>query len=229
MINFIVCDDKKEILNSVSHIIDRVMMHSDFGYKKFMFESYNKDFMNIIDEKYNKIYILDIEVLDKSGIDIARRIRRNDNNSILIFLTSHIEEGYTVLKGNFLCLSYISKLDNYKVNLEHTLKKAVSIIGEKNYLKISDGRSFVTISEEDILYIARDSVDRKLNVVTTKTNIKIKSSLSDIESKTKLHRIHKSSLVNLNRVVSIDYVNKNIIFDNGTNSNLVSKKYKVEL
>ena len=75
----------------------------------------------------SKVYILDIEAPSGSGIDIARMIRQRDIDSVIIFLTSHDELGYTILKSQFMCLTFISKYDNYVGNLKSALKKAVKM------------------------------------------------------------------------------------------------------
>ena len=76
MINFIVCDDNKNILNKVKKIIENTMMNNDVGYEIHLFSDYDAKFLELVKEKIpNKIYILDIETQTKSEIDIARIIR----------------------------------------------------------------------------------------------------------------------------------------------------------
>lgn len=92
---FVVCDDEKQFRSSIVKIINKIYMNNNEDYKIYEFESYNKDFEKIINKKSPKIYVLDIEIKDSiSGIDIARKIRRNDWDSIIILVTSHNELGY---------------------------------------------------------------------------------------------------------------------------------------
>ena len=99
MVNFIICDDNQEIVNKVGHIVDEEMMKNQISYKKHVFNDYDSKFTKIVESKIPcKIYILDIETPTSSGIDIARMIRDIDMESVIIFLTSHDELGYTVLK-----------------------------------------------------------------------------------------------------------------------------------
>ena len=103
MINFIVCDDNKNILNNVKKIIEKAMMNNDTNYEIHKFDDYDSKFKEIMGKKIpNKIYILDIETPTSSGIDIARKIRNIDYNSIIIFLTAHEELCYTILQKEFL-------------------------------------------------------------------------------------------------------------------------------
>lgn len=75
MINYIICDDKALFRKKVIEVIDRVMMHNDMLYEKYEFENYDDAFFEMMKRKTAlKIYILDIEVNGKSGIDIAKCI-----------------------------------------------------------------------------------------------------------------------------------------------------------
>ena len=86
MINFIVCDDNVSILNSVKEVISKMMMKNKQSYQIHPFVEYDAGFINKMNEKLtNKIYILDIETKMASGIDVARKIRQKDINSIIIF------------------------------------------------------------------------------------------------------------------------------------------------
>ena len=68
MINFIICDDNKNLLDNVVEIINKVMMKNRHEYKVHTFTDYNDKFMDLMHEKLScKIYILDVEVPSKSG------------------------------------------------------------------------------------------------------------------------------------------------------------------
>lgn len=225
MIKFVVCDDNKEIATSVSHIIDKVMFQNKIMYEKLVFSEYDKEFIKVVEDKVHKIYILDIEVKNKSGIDIARMIRKTDSSSIIIFLTSHMEEGFNVLKGDYMCLSFISKLDNYKKHLERSLKYAVTS-SESKSLSITDKGIVFNIKLDDILYIYRDTNERKVVVVTTSNRIKISKSIDEITQLTGFLKTHRSCIVNKNRVTYFDFKNKKILFDNGVEITYISDAYK---
>lgn len=226
MIKFVVCDDKKEIVDGVSQVIDKVMLSNKIVYEKKMFNSYDKEFYKLVNEKSYKIYILDIEVGSKSGIDMARMIRNVDSESIIIFLTSHLEEGFNVLKGDFMCLSFISKLDNYKGHLERSLKKALKFSHNKT-LTINEKGVLFNVKLDDILYIYRDTFERKAVVVTTNNIFKVNRNLNEFEDD--FIRSHRACLINKARVTKVDIKNKKIVFDNGIEINFLSDAYKENL
>ena len=115
MLNYIVCDNNEQIVENVASIIDTLMMGNNIDYKIYKFYDYNDDFFKKVKIKgSNKVYILDIQVREKSGIDIARTIRETDLQSALIFLTSHGELAEYVVYNVISPLGFISKFDNYE-------------------------------------------------------------------------------------------------------------------
>ena len=76
MINFIVCEDEKELRSNTKNQIIKFMMNYDIDYKIYEFDGYNNKFKKIakMDTGF-KIYFLDIKTNEGSGIDAARMIR----------------------------------------------------------------------------------------------------------------------------------------------------------
>lgn len=232
MINFIICDDDKKYRNLVEKIVTSYMMKNELEYKIHMFKDYNKDFLKIVEEKLSfKIYILDIETPTRSGIDIARIIRNKDIDSVLIFLTGHQELSQIVIKNEFLFLSFINKFDNCEEHLKKTLNKALKILKQRKTVKFKDGGVTYTISLDDILYITKDSVERKCIIKTDYTTFKIGKTLIEIKKMLTNNFIqtHRACIVNKTRIVSYNKSKKLIMFDNGETIDLVSYKYEKEL
>ena len=86
------------------------MMKNNLSYKVHLYSDYNKSFIKMINQNLsNKIYILDIETPSESGINMARKIREKDIDSIIIFLTSHYELGPALLDEELMFLTFVSK------------------------------------------------------------------------------------------------------------------------
>ena len=110
MLRFIICEDNKDFLNRLSNSITKVMMPHNFEYKINKFTQYNKEVEEIISTKDEiKIYVLDIELPEVSGLEIASRIREDDLESIVIFVTSHPEFKNDIFYSRLLAIDYISK------------------------------------------------------------------------------------------------------------------------
>ena len=232
MINFVVCDDDKKYRDLVNNVILKYMMKNDVEYKVHEFSDYNDDFINIVKSSLpSKIYILDIETPSKSGVDVARIIRKHDMNSIIIFLTSHQELGYKVLEEVTLFLAFINKFDDCENKLFNSLIDAFKVLKTKKMLKFKNGTVTNTVSTDDILYAIRDTEDRKILIKTDysdiKTNISLKEFLDMVGND--FIQTHRACCVNKNRVVKADKSQRLITMDNGDIIDLVSTRFNWEV
>lgn len=232
MINFIICDDVKQYREMVEHIVASYMMKNKLEYKTHVFEDYNSDFIKIVESKLPfKVYILDIETPTKSGIDIARIIRNKDVDSVLIFLTGHQELGHIVMKNDFLFLSYINKFDDCENRLIKSLDKALQMFKIRSVIRFKDNGVVYTIPQDDILYITRDSVERKCVIITDYNEFKIGKNLAELEEllNDNFIKTHRACLMNTKRIMSFSKTQKEVVFDNGMTSDLISTRFDKEL
>lgn len=232
LVNVVICDDNDKDRKTVEIITKKFLDKNNRESNFYLFNDYNKDFYNIVNEKLpSKIYLLDIETPSASGIDIARNIRKKDLDSIIIFLTAHEELGNIVLKNDLMFLSFINKFDDVESRLNISLKKALNILGKKQMIKIEDRNNTYTINLDDILYITKDSFERKTIIVTDYTEFKVNNSLSDIVSglDNRFVQTHRACYINNDRKVKIDKTNRIITFDTGEEIDLLSDKYKKEV
>ena len=232
MINFIICDDVKQYREMVEHIVVSYMMKNKLEYKTHVFKDYDSDFLKIVESKLSfKVYILDIETPTRSGIDIARLIRNKDVDSVLIFLTGHQELGHVVMKNDFLFLSYINKFDDCEKRLTNSLDKALQMFKIKSVIRFKDNGVFYTIPQDDILYITRDSVERKCIIVTDYSEFHVGKTLQELEEAVSDNFIktHRACLMNKKRILSFSKSQKEVVFDNGTTSDLISTRFDKEL
>ena len=232
MINFIVCDDNKNLLDNVVEIINKVMMKNRHEYKVHAFTDYNDKFMDIMNEKLScKIYILDVEVPSKSGIDVARMIRKNDVDSVIIFLTSHNEVGSILLKEEIMFLTFICKFDDADKRLESSINKSLELVGKKMAIRFEDQGAIYTLPVKDIIYVMTDTIERKIIIKTDYAQFKVSKSLVEMENllPSQFKHSHRACIVNVDRIRMIDKRNNKIIFDNDEAIDLLSKNFRKEL
>lgn len=229
MINFIVVDDNKKFLDMISGIITKVMMKNKFMYKTHLFDEYNSDFMRVMHSNLsNKIYIMDIETKESSGIDVARKIRKNDIDSIIIFATVHNEAGLVLLQDDLMFLTFLSKFDDFECKLESSICKALEFMHHKSCVKFNDKGTIYTIPLNDILYVTKDSSSRKSIIKTSYTEYSVWLTLKEIVDlcDDELVQTHRSCFVNMSRVCVIDKHHGIIEFDDGESIDLLSSNYK---
>lgn len=232
MFNVIICDDNKNDLQKVYNIVTKYMKSNNLEYEKHIFNDYNDKFMEIVNKKLPfKIYILDIETPSRSGIDVAREIRRKDVDSAIIFLTGHNELGIDLLKEDIPFTAFINKFVNCEDRLNNCLTKTLNLMHKKRVLRIKDTNTLYTINIDDILYITKDSFERKTIIITDYDEFRVGNSLNSIKEMLNddFIQTHRSCIINKNRTCKIDYSNKTITFDNNEMIDLLSNKYRKEV
>lgn len=229
MVNVIICDDNDKDRKNIFEVVKNFMDKNKIEYKTHLYNDYDKKFHEMIENKIPfKIYLLDIETPSGSGIDIARKIRTKDVDSVIIFLTAHEELGNIVLKNDLMFLSFINKFDNYKTRLSNSLKKSLNLLKHKRIIKFTDRNVTYTINIDDILYLTKESYERKTIIKTDYTEFKVNNTLSELIKMLddRFVQTHRSCYINEDRKVSIDKTKRIIYFDNGESTDLLSDRYR---
>ena len=157
--------------------------------------------------------------------------RHKDINSILIFITGHQELDRIVMKNDFLFLAFINKFDNCEERLMNALDKSLKLFQIKKVIKFKDNGIMYSIPLDDILYITRDSIDRKCIIVTDYSEFRVSKNLNEIEGMVNANFIktHRACLINKKRITSYNKPKRIVTFDNGTKTDLISTRFDKEL
>ena len=228
MIHIIIVEDNILFNNTIKEEVTRILFSKDLEYRIFQFYDFDEEFDQVMKSEIPlKIYILDIETPSACGIDITRKIRTTDMESIIIFLTNYDEFGSLLLKDEIMFLSFILK-NQFKVRLPNAIEKALQIIYSKKILKFWDQKIKYTIPMNDILYVTTNTVKQKTVLVTSYSVFEINKTLIEMEKilDENFVKSHRSCIVNTKRIVS---VNKNlhiITFDNGDRTGLMNDQFK---
>lgn len=228
MVEFVVCDDESNVLEYVSKIINHTMEKYDFAYQILTFSDYDKRFNSYITSNNKQVvYILDLEMPSQSGVQVARQIRNDDKNSIIIILTSHHESADTIYKGRLNILTFISKRDRTDENLSLAIDESLLYFKEKDELiEFSDFGNNYKINAMDIYYMVKDG--RKTLIKTEQNSYEVYTTLGKFKDilPDYFKQTHRACIVNMKRVVKINFGKKIISFDNGTTIDYIGDKYK---
>ena len=111
MVNFVIYEDEKKYREKYVSIIVKMMGERNENYSIIELSEYNSKVRRTMNLVGKKVYILDIEVPGKSGLDLAREIRSNgDWESQIIVVTNHEGLQQTTFTSRLLTLDFISKL-----------------------------------------------------------------------------------------------------------------------
>lgn len=229
MYNVIICDDIQKDRLRVEQAVKKFFDDKEIDFRMYQFSDYNSDFYKIVRSALsNKIYLLDIETPSRSGIDVAREIRDNDVESVIAFLTGHAELGQVLLNNDIMFLSFISKFNDFNNRLNSCLNKALKVFRQKRAIRIVEHNVTYNINLEDILYITKDSVERKTIIVTNYGEIKTSKSLREIIDMLddRFIQTHRACYINSDKVSAIDKTNKMITFKDNTTTDLLSDRFK---
>lgn len=218
MINFIIYEDNDAYRKKYISVIIKFMGNNQSNYKITEISEYNSKLKETMKSSGKKIYILDIEVPKKSGLDLAREIRDSgDWNSQIIIVTSHDSLQQTTFTSRLLTLDFISKLDNLLVNLKKSLLTSYIILTNDKSLKFQYNGEFYQFYYNDILYIKKDPKDLDIEIVLSDNSKKlIHSQMGQIEEMLKddfrFFRTHRGCIVNMTKIKSVDFNTGTISF-----------------
>ena len=228
MLRFIICEDNKDFMSRLSNIINKVMMPYNFEYKINKFTQYNKEVEEIIKRKNEqKVYVLDIELPEISGLEIASTIRERDLTSIIIFVTSYTEYKNDIFYSRLLAIDYIPKDRVWKDRFESTIEYTVKTINKNRVLAFEFNYNSYRVPFDDILYIEKVQDNQKCIINTEDgKQFEIISSITNLLKQLgpNFFQSHKSCIVNIEKIKKINYAENMITFTNGK----VSIYYQIE-
>lgn len=226
MLNFIICDDNLNILDKFEKMLDNIFTKNNFE-ANVTFKSDNpEEILNHISTNKVDAIMLDINLKsDKSGLQLAKEIRKVNKDAYLIFTTGHLE--YAMLAYKVKTFDYLAKPINYD-RLEETIIRLFDDIMDtpKRYLKIDNKNTLV--DESEVQYIKRDGM--KLVFHTSSRDYDTYSSFNKLQDKLPENyiRCHKSCIANINQIKDVEPVNGTITFRSGDTC-YIGPKYKSSL
>ena len=202
-----VCDDEVLFRIEFKTVLDKLLINSEYDIDTFSDgENLYRAFLS---SPYDLVF-LDIEMPGIDGITLAKRLRADSENVIIVFLTSHIEyalEGYEVN-----ALRYLTKpVDTTK--LREVLRYIDDRKKKSSQIMIKEDGEEIIIDLNDILYM--EAMDKNVRIVTSVKEYITRYNIGDYEEELKnngFFRIHRGYLISLSRVRKI--TNNAVILDN---------------
>lgn len=202
----VICDDEKEIRNILTEKIQIL-------YPKATLLLYQSGEELLFSNKQPDILLLDIKMSGKNGMETAKEFRRNNKNTILIFVT--VFEDYVFQAFDVGAFHYLIKpFDDAK--FEEVLRNAVKqledrknnvvkeAINEVSSLIINTKGKHISVKFKDIVYA--EVFNRKIILHTINEDIEYYGKMKDLEAKAgnNFYRSHRAYLVNFNYIKKYD-------------------------
>lgn len=204
MFKIVICDDELLQREELREYIYKVFEEVEEELELLIFNS-AEDVLKEKDVlKDTDIFILDIKMDEVSGMDLAKIIRKENDISEIIFITSlvdYIQEGYIVR-----AYRYLLKPINYE-ELKNHLLSCINDINKKkdNFMMIENKGIVHKVPINEIMYI--EVAKKELTIYAKENSYKTKSSMDKVEKeleKFDFYRCHKSYLVNMKYIETID-------------------------
>ena len=211
MIKVAICDDEKRILEDMSGKVHElipdaeVKLYSDGN-------SLIKDIESDSESHQFSVILLDIDMPEINGLDVAGAIQKLPVNPLIIFVTSHDELVYDSLQLHpfgFVRKTYIDK------ELKKVLEDAVEEISSRDkHFFFHTVAGDTRLKLDEILYFEAEG--NYIRIVTESDEYKFRETMQALESSLKgdgFIRVHKGFLVN-QEAVKIINSDKLILNDN---------------
>lgn len=200
MLKIAICDDSREdveILESAFDKLQDYVLEYDIYFSADELLAYSKTNK----EEYH-MYILDINMPQKNGFDLAEEIRIKDRKALLVFLTSYVSN---VMKAfEYFTFDFIEKPITVE-KLRCVIDKAMEYLNlTKQDFVFNFRNNQFSVSYDEILYIAKKGRQAMIHTPSDsyKTNMTTKELWKQLDDQVFSH-IHVSYIVNLQHIKAI--------------------------
>lgn len=210
MLNIAVCDDEPVEIEYLTSLVHQWAKMNDKVINIFGFLSAEAFLFEYEENKNIDILLLDIQMNTLDGISLAEKIRENDKDIQIIFVTGfpdYISRGYDVSALHYL----IKPVEKEK--LFDVLTKACDCVkNEEKFILLSVENVSFKINLNDIVYV--EALGHSSCVTCVNDTYNVKMSISDIAnmldgSFVQCHRSYIASLRHISSITKTD-----IVFDN---------------
>lgn len=235
--NIIICEDDVAVLDIYKLIVKDYASKLKSNSIKLVLATPNPNEV----EKYinqntgiDTLYLLDIEFTESKqrGIDLAVKIRENDQCAKIVFITTHEEMTVLTFQRKVEPLDFIEKELGLSA-IQAELIKDIDIAINRFSVQTVKKRRFVyhlgsrdySVDCMDINFFETSSNPHKVILHTIQGVVEFRSNLNNIEyDNPSFLRVHKSLLVNLSNVKYLDSKNRSITFKSGGQCEIARRK-----
>ncbi len=195
MYNVAVCDDENIIRDDLCSLCKEVLEFMNIEHSITPFGSAEALEAAMDTGNGFDLIILDIELTGKTGIDMAQDMRRKNDMTSIIFVSSHegyLKYGYSIQPIHFLIkpveFNMLYNAISADIRINHSSSQLVLNFKSKSY----------TINTSDIIYI--EVIGHNLYIHTEERKTAFRQTMAEIEQKLQgenFCRCHNSYIVNL--------------------------------
>lgn len=192
-----ILDDNRLHLNKANGIVTNYIQKNHLETKIYLFSDSQSLLTAIQKQNSIDIVLLDIELEEELGIDIAKKINEINKTIQIVFLTSHLHYATDIFETQHC---YFVLKEDFEKRLPDIMNKAHSALSNgKLYVK-QKGKE-ILLNENDIYYLERSLRTTKIYMEQGEVSLSEKiSELIKQLNPEKFVRCHTSYIVNLSYV-----------------------------
>ncbi|MDE7321420.1 MAG: LytTR family DNA-binding domain-containing protein [Lachnospiraceae bacterium] len=216
-----VCDDEQNQIEYLSSLVRDWAKQCGCTARIVPFLSAEAFWFQYEGEKDYDILLLDIEMKQMNGIELARQLRASDESIQIILITGYpdyIAQGYEVA-----ALHYLMKPVS-REKLSAVLKRAVTNLHKKERsILVWCGKDCQRIVTDTIVYV--EVLSHKVTIYTTDKEYRTKCSISEMEQLLgdDFIRCHRSYLAGLKHIARM--TKSEVVFEDGRSVPLARSAY----
>ena len=207
-----ICDDEKLQLELLKKYCTIWLSNNGIQAKITTYSSSEAFLFEYEDCKKFDILLLDIQMKELNGIDLAKKLREIGDNVSIIFITGvkdYVFEGYNVQAIDYILKPVDEK--KFEVALNRAYKNTQKI---DPFIVVQIDNELIKLKEKDIQYI--ESIRHNTFFYTTNGTYQVKKGISAVENELTekfFYKCHRSYIIN---ILHIDSISKNDVKINNT-------------
>lgn len=215
MIKIAVLDDRKEDIDTISTITIESMHEMGIRYELKTYGRAKDLLYDVEDGVIFDIFLLDVEMEEMTGIEVARRIRKTNFEAVIIYITNYVDYAIDAYEVN--AYRYIPKklLKEKLPEAYHVLSEIMEKKWQESFV-IEKNHQLERIPYNEIYYLKKDG--KNTLIFHKNGTAKVRMSLSEltktISSTQDFLMVDKSYAVNIWHVMSLK--NQQVLLRDGS-------------
>ena len=225
MISIFVLEDDILQQGRIEKAIEYSLQKNKWPYKRISVFDKAEQLLNVVREiDCQQVFFLDIELKteERKGFEVARKIREQHQNAIIVFVTTHSEFMPLTFQYLISALDFIDKsLDEEAFNkriesvLEYAVAKSQKTGYEQDTFVFDSPRTHFQVPFDEILFFETSSTVHKVCLYTYNHRIEFYASIADVVKRDdRLFQCHRSFVINPANVIKIDKGERLVYFRN---------------
>lgn len=238
MLKIFICEDVSSQLQLIKQYVEEYLALKNYDMEVVLaLESANEIVEYLKENKGTGLYFLDVGLgVGIDGIDLAVRIRKYDPRGFIVFITVEASEAGRAIQNMIEPLGYILKRkpEDIRKQVGACIDRAWERYTAPSKLQptfsfTEDGKT-VAVELREILYFETTAKTHRITIHTKNETYSFRGDLSDVEKALPsegFFRCHQSYIVNLDHIITIDWISRTLILQYETKCPVAIRKLPV--